>query len=53
MESSMELGGMSAFFKMRSYPQLLYYLVHEMLFIRALKPYLNVQSDSIRAKLFL
>ena len=28
-------------------------LVNEMLFIRALKPNLNVQSDSIRAKVFL
>ena len=28
-------------------------LVYEMLFIRALKPNLNVQSDSIRAKVFL
>lgn len=28
------------------------YLVYEMLFIRALKPNLNVQSDSIRAKAF-
>ena len=27
-------------------------LVYEMLFIRALKPNLNVQSDSIRAKVF-
>ena len=30
-----------------------YCLVYEMLFIRALKPNLNVQSDSIRAKVFL
>ena len=29
------------------------YLVYEMLFIRALKPNLNVQSDSIRAQVFL
>ena len=28
-------------------------LVYEMLFIRALKPNLNMQSDSIRAKVFL
>ena len=28
-------------------------LVFEMLFIRTLKPSLNVQSDSIRAKVFL
>ena len=28
-------------------------LEYEMLFIRALKPNLNVQSDSIRAKVFL
>ena len=28
-------------------------LVHEMLFIRELKPTLNVQSDSIRVKVFL
>ena len=28
-------------------------LVHEMPFVRALKPNLNVQSDSIRAKVFL
>ena len=28
-------------------------LVYEMLFIRALKPNLNVQSDSIRAKVLL
>jgi len=28
-------------------------LVYEMLSIRALKPNLNVQSDSIRAKVFL
>ena len=28
-------------------------LVHEMLSIRALKPNLNVQSDYIRAKVFL
>ena len=28
-------------------------LVYEMLFIRALKPNVNVQSDSIRAKVFL
>lgn len=28
-------------------------LVHEMLFIRALKPNINVQSDSTRAKVFL
>ena len=28
-------------------------LVYEMLFIRALKPNLNVQPDSIRAKVFL
>ena len=27
--------------------------VHEMVFIRELKPTLNVQSDSIRAKVFL
>ena len=27
-------------------------LVYEMLFIRALKPNLNVQSDSIRARVF-
>ena len=29
------------------------YLVYEMLYIRALKPNLNVHSDSIRAKVFL
>ena len=28
-------------------------IVYEMLYIRALKPNLNVQSDSIRAKVFL
>ena len=28
-------------------------LVYEMLFIRSLKPNLNVQADSIRAKVFL
>ena len=28
-------------------------LMYEMLFIRALKPNLNVQADSIRAKVFL
>jgi len=28
-------------------------LVYEMLFVRALKPNLNVQSDSISAKVFL
>ena len=28
-------------------------LVYEMLFIRVIKPSLNVQSDSIRAKVFL
>ena len=28
-------------------------LVHEMLFIRQLKPSLNVQSDSIRVKVFV
>ena len=28
-------------------------LVYKMLFIRELKPILNVQSDSIRAKVFL
>ena len=28
-------------------------LVHEMVFIRQLKPNLNVQSDSIRAKVFV
>ena len=28
-------------------------LVYEMLFVRSLKPNLNVQADSIRAKVFL
>ena len=28
-------------------------LIHEMLFIRKLKPELNVQTDSIRAKVFV
>ena len=53
MHGTMPQGLLKRFKVFKKYRNKFDCLVYEMLFIRALKPNLNVQSDSIRAKVFL